>query len=246
IELTAAPGVGIWRNVLVTLAMPKPPPAIVPPESSELSALLLSCGSKQKSRPLAAIGSETALLSSPPALTCTEAKQSGAMSAGSVKLICHSPGNPDDAPAYSGVICLPLTMTLKLPACVWSPEVPPVSLAASAPPPVPHNTSVSPACAGVSVQLKPLNDRAPLVKRVRLSPPLTLPMVACAVPVPALLEVAIPKLRATTVTFCGALESVLEVTGITYVPGVVVAGRVHRQADGAIERRRRGGTAVSG
>jgi hypothetical protein len=34
---------------------------------------------------------------------------------------------------------------------------------------------------------------------------LTFPMVACAAPVPALLDVAMPKLRATTVTLWAAL-----------------------------------------
>ena len=84
-----------------------------------------------------------------------------------------------------------------------------MSLAGSAPPPVPQRTSVSPGCAGVSVQLSPPNATLPLVNRVRLTPPFTLPMVACAVPVPALLAVAIPILRATTVTFCGALGKLL-------------------------------------
>src|SRR6185437_5086860 len=124
------------------------------------------------------MGTDTALLSSPPALTCTEAKQSGVISAGSVKLICHRPGYPEDAPAYSGVMARPFTLTEKLPAAVWSPDVPPESFAGSAPPPVPQSTSVSPGCAGVSVQFRPLKLVEPEVKRVRLMPPLTLPMVA--------------------------------------------------------------------
>ncbi len=41
--------------------------------------------------------------------------------------------------------------------------------------------------------------------RTRLMPLFTLPMVACAGPVPALFAVAMPKLRATTVTDCGGL-----------------------------------------
>lgn len=87
-----------------------------------------------------------------------------------------------------------------------------MSLARSEPPPVPHNTSVSPGWAGVSAQLNPLNTTAPLVKRTRLMPPFTFPMVACAGPVPLLFAVAMPKLLATTVTFHGALAWPLYVT----------------------------------
>src|ERR1035438_5762617 len=142
--------------------------------------------------PAAAMGIKTALLNTPPALICANAKQSGVMFAGKVKLICQSPGYPEEVPAYSGVICVPATFTMKLPAAVWSPELPPVSLSKSAPPPHPQNTSVSPGCAGPSVQLYPPNATLPLVNRVRLIPPLTLPSVACGLPGPPLFAGAGP------------------------------------------------------
>src|SRR5260370_41573670 len=111
-----APGVAAKDEVTVPRERPNPPNAMVPPASSPARASLLNCGSEQALWPLTAIGTVTALLSSPPALTCTDAKQSGAISAGSVKLICQSPGNPEDAPAYCGVIGLPPTVTMKFPA----------------------------------------------------------------------------------------------------------------------------------
>ena len=79
----------------------------------------------------------------------------------------------------------------------------------SAPPPVPQKTRVSPGCDGERVQFRPLKATLPVVKRVRLTPPLILPIVAWATPVPALFAVAMPRLRATTVTFCVELESEL-------------------------------------
>src|SRR5258706_14314367 len=78
--------------MLVTLAAANPPKTIEPPASRRASADWLNCGSEHALWPAAAIGIDTALLSSPPALTWANAKQSGVMSEGRVKLICQSPG----------------------------------------------------------------------------------------------------------------------------------------------------------
>src|ERR1017187_9688894 len=78
--------------VLVTSVSAKLASTISPPASSLASEAALNWGSEQALWPLAAMGTTTALLRDPPALTWTLAKQSGAMSEGSVKLICHNPG----------------------------------------------------------------------------------------------------------------------------------------------------------
>src|ERR1039457_1653136 len=94
------------------------------------------------------MGITTVLLTSPPAITFTVVKQSVAMSVGNWKLIWNRPGYPKDVPAYNGVIWRVPAVTMKLPAAVWSPELPPLSFRASAPPPVPHSTMGSPGGGG--------------------------------------------------------------------------------------------------
>jgi hypothetical protein len=82
----------LWTN-------PKAPPITIPPLSSLASEAALKLGSEQAFCPAAAIAIVTVLLTSPPAVTLADAKQSGVISEGSLKLTCHKPGNPEEAPA---------------------------------------------------------------------------------------------------------------------------------------------------
>jgi hypothetical protein len=69
-------------------------------------------------------------------------------------------------------------------------------LRGSAPPPVPQSDRLLRAWAGPRVQFNPLNELSPGVKRVRLTPPFTFAIVACAMPAPALFAADAHSVRA--------------------------------------------------
>src|SRR5579862_6057391 len=147
--------------------MASPAMTMLPPELSVESVDWLICV-VQELCPAAAIGSVARLLGRPVELTCNGMKQSDATPAGTTNTNTHRPGYPATAPVYAGVMVWLPKSTWKFPAAVWSPEEPPVSLARSAPPPVPHSETTSKGCAGVLVNVPATGGDVDAVNRVRL------------------------------------------------------------------------------